>query len=112
MHNIKKKLIIIIPTIAVLLIAIIITILYFTTDLCKSNEELFWKLIHMFEKVKEEYQKKVQELQQENANILNFSNVTDLENISLNHQMLSIPKDQERQFLLNQANISPFLKPL
>lgn len=43
MHNIKKKLIIIIPTIAVLLIAIIITILYFTTDLFKSNEELFWK---------------------------------------------------------------------
>ena len=72
----------------------------------KRDEELFWKLIHMFEKVKEEYQKKVQELQQENANILNFSNVTDLENISLNHQMLSIPKDQERQFLLNQANIN------
>lgn len=42
MYNVKKKLIII-PIIVIVLLAGIITILYFTTDLFKSNETLFWK---------------------------------------------------------------------
>lgn len=51
MYNMKKKLIIIIPIIAIALIAIIITILYFTTDLFKSNEELFWKYFSQAEDI-------------------------------------------------------------
>lgn len=43
MKNKKKVLLIIIPIIIVLIIAVIIAVLYFTTDLFKSNEELFWK---------------------------------------------------------------------
>ena len=43
MKNKKKILLIIIPIIIVLIIAVIIAVLYFTTDLFKSNEELFWK---------------------------------------------------------------------
>ena len=39
----KKILLIIIPIVIVLIIAAIIAVLYFTTDLFKSNEELFWK---------------------------------------------------------------------
>ena len=39
----KKILLIIIPIIIILIIAAIIAVLYFTTDLFKSNEELFWK---------------------------------------------------------------------
>ena len=43
MKNKKKILLIIIPIIIALIIAVIIAVLYFTTDLFKSNEELFWK---------------------------------------------------------------------
>ena len=43
MKSKKKILLIIIPIIIVLIIAAIIAVLYFTTDLFKSNEELFWK---------------------------------------------------------------------
>ena len=39
----KKTLFIIITIIILLSIISIITLLYFTTDLFKSNEELFWK---------------------------------------------------------------------
>ena len=43
MKSKKKILLIIIPIVIVLIIAAIIAVLYFTTDLFKSNEELFWK---------------------------------------------------------------------
>lgn len=43
MKSKKKILLIIIPIIIILIIAAIIAVLYFTTDLFKSNEELFWK---------------------------------------------------------------------
>lgn len=43
MKSKKKILLIIIPIVIVLIIAVIIAVLYFTTDLFKSNEELFWK---------------------------------------------------------------------
>ena len=38
-----KRVLLIIPIVIVLIIAIIIAVLYFTTDLFRSNEELFWK---------------------------------------------------------------------
>ena len=43
MKSKKKILLIIIPIVIILIIAAIIAVLYFTTDLFKSNEELFWK---------------------------------------------------------------------
>ena len=43
MKSKKRILLIIIPIVIVLIIAAIIAVLYFTTDLFKSNEELFWK---------------------------------------------------------------------
>ena len=39
----KKGILIIIPILIILIITAIIAILYFTTDLFKSNQELFWK---------------------------------------------------------------------
>ena len=71
----------------------------------KKDKELFWKLIEMFEAVKEECKKKVEELGEENNHILNFSNVTDLEKVSLNNQLISLPKEQLPQFLQNKAMI-------
>ena len=55
MNNIMKKLLIIIPIFLIVLIAIIIAILYFSTDLLKSNEELFWKYISQAEDVSKIY---------------------------------------------------------
>lgn len=43
MKSKKKILLIIIPIVIVLIIAAIIAVLYFTTDVFKSNQELFWK---------------------------------------------------------------------
>ena len=39
----KKIIFISVPIIILIIVAIVIAILYFTTDLFKSNEELFWK---------------------------------------------------------------------
>ena len=43
MKNKKKILLIVIPIVVVLIIAVVIAVLYFTTDLFKSNKDLFWK---------------------------------------------------------------------
>ena len=43
MRNKKKILLIVIPIVVVLIIVAVVAVLYFTTDLFKSNKELFWK---------------------------------------------------------------------
>ena len=45
MRNKKKILLIVIPIVVVLIIVAVVAVLYFTTDLFKSNKELFWKYL-------------------------------------------------------------------
>ena len=44
-RNKKKILLIVIPIVVVLIIVAVVAVLYFTTDLFKSNKELFWKYL-------------------------------------------------------------------
>lgn len=64
MYNMKKKMMIIIPIIVVCLVAIILTILYFTTDLFKSKEELFWKYLSQADDINEIIQNDKEDLQE------------------------------------------------
>ncbi len=68
----------------------------------EKDVSLFWKLIEMFEKINEECQNKVKELESENERILHVSNSTELETISLHNEIRTIPKTSFKEFIQNE----------
>ena len=66
---------------------------------------LFRKVIEMFEQVKKECQDKVKEFEQEQEKILNHSTTTEVETISLNNELRTLPKTSFKDFIQNEMAI-------
>lgn len=79
----NKKILIFLPIGIILIIAIIILILYFTTDIFKSNEELFWKY---------------------------FAQNEDLSNIYINDKSISQTELKQNNSYITEGNISVLIE--
>ena len=71
----------------------------------QKDVPLFWKVIEMFEQVKKECQDKVKEFEQEQEKILNHSTTTEVETISLNNELRTLPKTSFKDFIQNEMAI-------
>ena len=71
----------------------------------QKDVPLFWKVIEMFEQVKKECQDKVKEFEQEQERILNHSTTTEVETISLNNELRTLPKTSFKDFIQNEMAI-------
>lgn len=71
----------------------------------QKDVPLFRKLIEMFETVQKECQDRVKEFEQKQEKILNHSTTTELETVSLNNELRTIPKASFKDFIQNEMAI-------
>ena len=71
----------------------------------QKDVPLFRKLIEMFETVQKECQDRVKEFEQKQEKILNLSTTTELETVSLNNELRTIPKASFKDFIQNEMAI-------
>lgn len=72
----------------------------------KNDIPLFKKLSDMFENLKKEGLRKVEEYNSNNKSILNNSTNSELTNITLDNHIISVPKNKLKEFVLNRSKIS------